>query len=244
MKMAVYRFIRWIVRLVYPKTEIIGLENLPEGPAVIVGNHTQMHGPITGDLFIPPVRYIWCAGEMMHLKDVPAYAFKDFWSEKPKSVRWFFKILSYIIAPLAVCIFNENNTIGVYHDNRIIGTFKTTVAKLAEKARIVIFPESSEKRNNIIYEFNDGYLNVARLYYRKTKEKLKFVPMYVAPALKQMHICSPIEFDPEADFEEEKKRINEYLMNEITEKAYSLPHHTVVPFKNIPKSDYPDNTRA
>ena len=68
----------------------------------------------------------------MHLKEVPAYAFRDFWSQKPKWTHWFYKILSYIITPLAVCIFNNAHTIPVWHDTRLVSTFRTSMQRLQE----------------------------------------------------------------------------------------------------------------
>ena len=119
-----YRLIKAAVRAVYPKIKVVGEENLPPEPVVYVGNHSQMNGPIACELYTPGEHYIWCAGEMMDKKKVPAYAYQDFWSEKPKAVRWFYKLLSYIIAPLSQLVFTNANTIGVYHDAKIITTFK------------------------------------------------------------------------------------------------------------------------
>ena len=87
-----YRVIRRLVRLFSPRFRVAGTENLPEEPCVIVGNHSQMYGPIAGELYTPGKHYIWCAGEMMHRKEVPAYAYQDFWSGKPKALRWFYKL--------------------------------------------------------------------------------------------------------------------------------------------------------
>ena len=94
-----YRVIRWFVWQLSPKYRLEGTENLPDEPCVIVGNHSQMFGPIAGELYIPVKHDVWCAGEMMHLKEVPAYAYRDFWSGKPKTVRWLYKIFSYAVAP-------------------------------------------------------------------------------------------------------------------------------------------------
>ncbi len=41
-----YRVIRFFVKLFSPKMEVTGTENLPEGAAIIVANHSQMYGPI------------------------------------------------------------------------------------------------------------------------------------------------------------------------------------------------------
>lgn len=238
---SIYRGIKWLVRVCYPRMEVVGAENLPEGPAVIVGNHAQMNGPIACELYLPGEHDTWCAGEMMNLKEVPAYAYRDFWSQKPWYSRWFYRLLSYVIAPLSVCVFNNANTIGVYHDSRIISTFKNTVKRLQAGSRVVIFPEHDAPYNQILCEFQDRFIDVAKLYYKKTGRALSFVPLYIAPKLKTMYFGNPIQFAPDAPIAEERRRICDYLMQEITEIAVSLPEHTVVPYRNIPKKLYPSN---
>lgn len=236
-----FRAIKRMVCLFYPKMEVVGTENLPDEAAVIVGNHSQMHGPIACELYFPGKRYIWCAGQMMHLKDVPAYAYKDFWSGKPKYTRWFYKLLAYIIAPLSVVVFNNAHTIGVYRDNRILSTFKNTVNGLQEGANIVIFPEYDEEYNHILCEFQDRFIDVARLYYKRTGLELSFVPMYIAPYLKKMYLGKPVRFCASEPIEQERKRICGCLMSEISEIACNLPRHIVVPYRNIPQKYYPYN---
>lgn len=241
-KSLLYQVIKNLIHFFYPRIEVVGEENLPAEPCIIVGNHTQMNGPICAELYCPGNHYTWCAGEMMHLKDVPGYAFQDFWSQKPKWTHPWFKLVSYLIAPLSVVIFNNANTIGVYHDTRIIGTFKNTVNRLQEGNRVVIFPEHDVKYNHILYEFQDRFIDVAKLYYKKTGKQICFVPLYIAPTLKQMHFGKPTPFDPNAPMEEERQRICRYLTDEITDIACALPEHTVIPYRNIPKKHYPKNT--
>ncbi len=236
-----FKIIKGIVKFFYPKITVEGTENLPDEPVIVVGNHTQMHGPIACELYFPGNRYTWCAGQMMHLKEVPEYAFQDFWSQKPKWTHPFYKLLSYIIAPLSVCIFNNAKTIGVYRDARIISTFKNTVNRLCEGASVVVFPEHDVKYNNIVYEFQDKFIDIAKLYYKKTGKELAFAPMYIAPNLKKMYLGKPIRFCAANTMDEERSRICQYLMDEITRIARSLPEHTVVPYRNIPKKEYPSN---
>ena len=236
-----YAFIKWTIKVCYPKIEVVGQENLPEEPVIIVGNHCQMNGPIVGELYVPNAPYIWCAGEMMHLKDVPEYAFRDFWSQKPKWTHLFYKLLAYIVAPLSVCVFNNARTIGVYHDTRILSTFKNTVKKLQEGRSVVIFPEHDVKHNHIVYDFQDKFIDIAKLYYKKTGKELFFIPMYIAPKLKKICLGKPVRFNAAQQMETERSRICTYLMDEITAIAEALPEHTVVPYRNIPKKDYPSN---
>ena len=236
-----YRMIKGTVRFFYPKIEVVGAENLPDEPVVVVANHSQMNGPICCELYFPGHRYTWCAGEMMHLKEVPAYAYRDFWSRKPKWSRPFYKALSYLIAPLSVCVFNNAQTIGVYHDSRVLSTFKNTVTKLCQGASVVVFPEEDADYNGILCQFQDKFIDLARPYYKKTGKELAFVPMYIAPRLKKMYIGQPVRFCADNSMEEERCRIRQCLMEAITAIAQDLPAHTVVPYRNIPKKDYPTN---
>ena len=237
-----FRIFRWLVWLFYPKTEIVGLENLPEEPCIVVGNHTKMHGPICGEIYFPGKRKIWCAHQMLYLREVPGYAFEDFWSKKPKWIQWFFRLLSYVIAPLSVCVFKNANTIPVFRDNRLITTFKRTVSALEDGANVIIFPECYTPHNHIVYEFQDRFTDVARLYYKRTGKAVSFVPMYVAPALKKVYLGKPIAYDPDENMDTQRQKICDYLMDEITEIAVNLPPHRVVQYPNISRKYYPMNT--
>ncbi len=237
----IYCIIKFFVRLFYPKLKVIGEENLPQEPALIVGNHSQMHGPIGCELYFPGERYTWCAGQMMHLKEVPAYAFQDFWSHKPKWNCWFYKLLSYIIAPISVCVFNNAKTIAVYRDSRIISTFKSTVKALSEGSSVVVFPEHYEEYNAIVHEFLENFVDIAKLYYKRTGKCLPFVPLYVCPQRRELHIGKPIFFDPEQELSLQRHEICVKLMDAITDIAESLPRHRVVPYPNMPKREYPYN---
>ncbi len=239
----IFKFLKWLIWVFYPKTTAVGTENLSNEPQIIVGNHAQMNGPIVCELYSPIDRYTWCAGGMMELSEVPSYAFSDFWRDKSRFTKPFYKLLSYIIAPVSVCLFNNAETIAVYHDARVASTFKQTVRRLCEGKSIVIFPEHDIPYNHIIYDFQDKFIDVARLYFKKTGKELLFTPMYIAPRLKKVFYGKPIRFDSKNDIDAERRRIRDYLMNEITAIAESQPLHTVVPYRNIKKKDYPKNRR-
>ncbi|MDO4733559.1 MAG: hypothetical protein Q4B50_08630 [Bacillota bacterium] len=236
-----YKTIKAVVRLFYPKMEVEGRENLPDEPVIVAGNHAQMNGPIASELYYPGKICIWCAGEMMHLKDVSAYAFRDFWSRKPRCIRWFYKLLSYLIAPLSVCVFNNAHTIPVYHDTRLITTFRRTMDALQQGSSIIIFPEHDVPHTHVLCGFQDKFVDIARIYQGKTGRELAFVPMYIAPQLKKIYLGKPISFCSASPIEEERSRICEYLMAEITDIACSLPEHRIVPYNNVSKKYYPSN---
>lgn len=235
---AVIRFLFW---LFYPKCRFENMENLPDEPCILVGNHAKLNGPLMAELHLPCDRAIWTAGEMFSMREVPAYTYRDFWGGKPKSIRWIYRPLSYIMAPFCVSIFNNAHAIPVYRDTRVMMTLRKTVKKLNEGANIVIFPEHDAPHNHIVNDFQTKFIETARLYHRRTGKALAFVPMYVAPAFHATYIGKPIRYDPTAPALEEERRIADALMQAITDIAVSLPQHTVTPYNNIRRKYYPKN---
>ncbi len=236
-----YRIVRWLIRLFTPHYRLVGAEHLPEEPCVIVGNHSQIYGPVAGELYMPGRHYVWCAGEMMNREEVAAYAYQDFWSAKPRGLRWFYRILSHVITPLALLLFTNAHTIPVYHDTRLITTYRDSIEKLRQGNSIVIFPEHYDEHNNIVHDFQDKFIDLARFYHKKTGVELSFVPVYIAPKLKTLFFGQPVAFHADRPIAEERGRICNALMDAITEIAVAQPEHRVVPYPNVPKRMYPKN---
>lgn len=237
----IYHLLRGLVRLFYPKTTVEGAEHLPPEGCILVGNHAKMNGPIVSELYLPrPVR-IWCTAEMMDLRAVPDYAYQDFWRSKPLWIRWFYRLASYVIAPFSVCVFNNAHTIPVYHNRHLVDTFRQTMDALDQGVHVVIFPECPESYNHVVNRFQERFADVAKPYYSRTGKPLSFVPMYVAPDLKKVVLGKPVTYCPDTPMAQERQRICQYLMDQITALAQELPLHTVVPYNNIPKHDYPVN---
>ena len=124
---------------------------------------------------------------------------------------------------------------------RLRNTFRLSLEALKGGESLVIFPEKNEACNHILYAFQDKFVDLARFYYRQSGQRLAFVPMYIAPALRSVFLGAPVVFDPEAPMEAERTRICDALSDRITALADAQPLHTVVPYRNIPRRDYPHN---
>ncbi len=237
----VYKIFELSARIRYRRTKIVNSEAMQEKNTIIIANHAQLNGPIMSHLFLPENYYIWANGQMFEMAEVPSYAMDDFFPYKRGWSRPFYKIASYLLAPLMPCIMENSRTVPVYHDARMASTVKRTIRLLAKGNNIVIFPEKHEKRNSIINMFRDQFVDIARLYYRRTGELIRFQPMYIAPTLNCCYMGDPICYNPNSDIESERCRISEYLAGEITKIGRSLPEHTVVPFDNISRKEYISN---
>lgn len=238
-KSRIFKFYEKVVSKIYGKHELIGLENLPDEACIIVGNHAQIHGPLFSAVQYPRKKFVWCIGEMFHFKGLPAYAYKDFWSHKPKWTKWFYKILSYLVTPILWYVNTGADTIPVYKDRRGIVTFKRSIEGLKDGADIIIFPECADAYNHVVNEFQDKFVDLAKHYFKDTNKEVCFVPMYSAPLIRKVVLGKPIRFNASEPIESQRKAICEYLKEEITALAKELPEHTVVPYLNIAKKDYP-----
>ncbi len=230
-----YRFIKKSVDFIYPKISPEGTEQIPPEAVIFVGNHCQAHGPLVSELRMPVERKTWCASEMMERSQVAEYAYRDFWSQNAKWKQPLYKLLSHAIVPLAVLIFNQAETIPVYRDNRVLSTFRATIQTLEAGKSVVIFPEHDQRYNHILDDFQDHFIDTAKLWYRRTGKRLAFVPMYLCPALRRLCFGAPIRFDPEAPMDHERQRIKTELMDAITAMAEALPRHKVVPYRPQPR---------
>ena len=234
-----FPYVLRLFKCVYPKFTVEGLENLPAEPCFIIGNHAQIHGPVISQLYLPENVRTWCAAEVMDKKEAQPYALKDFWHQKPANMQWFYRILSHVVAPLLVYLHTNGRTIGVYHDHRVMTTFRETLRRMEEGEHILIFPEKAVPDSNILCQFQEGFVDAAKLYHRRTGKRAAFVPMYIAPSLRKVVLGTPLFFNEENPLEEERRRICAELSSAITDLALSLPPHIVTPYMNVPKKEYP-----
>ena len=237
-KPLLFRFIKRTVKFFHGKKEFIGLENLPEGPCIIVGNHSQMYGPILAAVGMPFKSSVWCVGEMMNKKESAAYAYEDFWSRKSKATRWFYKLISKIVGPFLCWLFNNLECIPVYKDMRALTTYKLTVQEFEKGKPVLIFPEERTPYNEIINNFQERYVETCKIYHKRTGKELSIVPMYYAVNLDKILFGKPINFDSTIDLKVQMSDISRYVMEEITALAKSLPPHKVVPYDNVSKRKY------
>ena len=112
-KHIVYRIVRGLAGLFMPKFQPEGIENLPDGPAIVVGNHSQAFGPVAAELYFPRAHYTWCISEMMERERVADYAYQDFWSKKPALIRPFFRLVSYMLPRISEIVFTRRHDTGL-----------------------------------------------------------------------------------------------------------------------------------
>lgn len=226
-----YIFIRGIARVVFlPPAKTVYEEAPGEEPAVFVCNHSAIRGPVMMTLDFKPKHRSWTISCALDSKEAVNYAYHDVFFADSRKCKWFWRFMSRIVAKGLPPLLHYSNTIPVYHDKRILQTFKQSIRALSDGEQLVIFAESPKRFSEFINELQPGFVDIARLYYRKTKKALKFFPVYLEKKNAVISVGKPITFDPAQSLDEQRERIIHYLRDNIDRLGRALPAHKPVPF--------------
>lgn len=225
-----YKMMRGAARVSHPCKEVTFASDPGDEPAVFVGNHSVISGPSMTTLYLKRPHKTWAisyATDGVHTK---SYAFHDVLMGRtrkhPGACRFVSGVISHALPPLL----EYSDTIPVYHDRQIFQTFKQSIAALENGEDIVIFAESAKRFSPYVNELQSGFVDLAKLYYRRTGKCLRFFPMYVCKALQSITFGEPINYDPDMPLDKQREVIAAYLRDGIDALARSLPPHTPIPF--------------
>lgn len=224
-----YKIVRGALRRNFPYAKTV-YEEQPSEPAVFVCNHSIVRGPVMMTLDFTRKHKSWTICFALDSKKAVNFAFHDILFGNSRRCKWFWHMLSHIVAKLLPPLLIYSDTIPVYHDKNIVKTFKQSVKALTDGDDLVIFAESPKRFSEYICELQPGFIDVARLYYRKTKKALKFYPVYLEKKNAVISVGKPITYDPEQPLDEQREKIAAYLRDNIDRLARALPEHQPVPF--------------
>lgn len=211
-------------RLVFPTHTVISAENIDiNSPAVYICNHSGAYGPVVMELFFPSNFRPWVIYNVTEKSLCKGHIANEFLKKEVKIKEPFNKWIASIIAPLCIRIMKSVEAIPVYKGKtKIFKTFSMSLESLMQGYDIVIFPENENiKFSKYISSFHNGFVHLARQYYREIGEKLNFYPVYANMKTKTITIGKPVTYSAKADFNSEKEYIANYLRNSIHEIASS-----------------------
>ena len=225
-----YKMIRGILRLVFPRAKTTYEIAPGDEPAVFVCNHAAVRGPVMMTLDFKRPHQTWTVSFALDSKKAKSYAFHDILMGESRRHKGFYRFLSRIIARMLPPLLHYSDTIPVYHDRGIVTTFKQSVQALNDGDDLVIFAESAARYSPYVCRLQEGFVDLARLYYKRTKKRLRFYPVYVEKKNAAITVGAPIAYDPDEPMESQRQRITAYLCENIDRLARGLPPHRPVPF--------------
>lgn len=227
-KTLTYRILYPFVRLFFKKQTILYKQPVSsDEPVVFVCNHAQAFGPMSIILNFDQKVRPWIAADVMFKETAADFVFVQFFAGNIKKHKRWNMFKSKFVAKILVNLFSNVGGIPVYFDRRLVKTMSQSADILANGENIVIFGETPKRFSNFVAEISDGCVQVANSYYKKTGKNLKFYPVYTAP--KYITVGEPTVFDGTAPVKEERKRVAEYLRDNMHQLASELPPFTPIP---------------
>lgn len=220
----IYDSFSTVVRAFYIRTRIVPSNLLDEDPTIYVANHMGSYGPVTAMSSLPQPVYPWVAHQIIDSSLCPSYIEHDFVRAEmhlgpPLSV-----LISGMIGRICVALMRDLHAIPVYRDSRrVLETLRISVRLLEQGKRLLIFPEIPNRIvNEIVNEFDTGFINVARLFFERSARVVSFLPIAIHRGRLALRVGAPIRFNPGIPFRLEKLRIKRELVERICEMYRDL----------------------
>lgn len=203
--------------------ELLGVENMPDaGPAIFVSNHARALGPIAVVSSLPLRLYPWVVADMLEWDSAAAYLNKDFIEPQLRFPPPLSIYVSYAISQVSVRLLRRVEAIPVWHGVRVNETYRISLDYLKHGRCILIFPEDStqayDKRCQMS-PFIKSFTRLGELYFEYTRKILRFYPLTVHPALRQVQLGKPLAFNPINNPVNERIRIKS-MMESIIRNTY------------------------
>ena len=224
-----YKTVSFFLHIAFPRPEIVFEVPPGDEPAVFIGNHAAIHGPLMVTFYFPRRHKTWVIADAMDKVHTRSYAYHDVLVGDSRKCFRFWKMIAGIVG-VALPPLLAYDTITVYRDKRVLDTCRKSVDALTEGNDIYIFGESTQRFSEYVNEMQPGFASLGRMYYRKTGKKLKFFPVYLNRKNRLISVGRPIEYDPDMDSDEFKKTACTFIRDGIDRLGRNMKPHKPVPF--------------
>ncbi len=210
-----------LIKLFTKKPNFILPENINlDPPVVFVANHEKLAGPLILGTRFPFKCRPWVNDRMITRKKITDYVQESFFMGRLQiKSKWKSRFLSKQITPWLYQLIKGTNPIPVYQNQRrIIETFKTSIKVLDQNENILIFADGKEVNNTVfknINQFKTGFIYLAKRYWQESSKAIRFIPVSVNPQRPSVSFGKSITYNPENNYDDEKIRISEFLMQQI-----------------------------
>ncbi len=217
-----------LARIIFPRPKFRYEEELSfDEPYVYVSNHAEAIGPVYTKLYFPEPKTMWLINYIMKKGETSEkFIYHDFFHATGKKNQGWWKFMAKLLSKLLVPLFRSVPHIEVYHDARMVDTFRQSVEALEKGNSLVIFPECPTRHAPMLNDFYHGFADLGRMYYNATGKILKFVPVYLCDDLKIVSVGKPIEYDINTPARKQREQLSDALRDSIVKLANALPKHT------------------
>jgi len=203
-----FQLARCGVRTYFGRCKIIIPEELPS-PAIYVGRHQNMHGPVHVMAYSPIPMHLWCMHMFFDRKTCTEHLAGFTLSERLHYPPWLLRLcLRFYVGHTVACM-HQMDAIPVYRGKReIIKTMKLSIDTLLAGENLIIFPDVSyDDVSNTAGQLYEGYLHLCKEYYKKTGKNLPIIPVCTPHRQNALVFGRPIVPDGTLPFAQERERV-------------------------------------
>ena len=190
----------------------------PEKPSVFVCSHSNLHGPLATQCWLPFPTRIWVF-HMFLTKEGCREQYRDYtFSQRLGMPKPLAAALAWAVSGYVSSLLQSIRAIPVYRGMaKLKETFRETVAALQSGDSVLIFPDVDyTDESDGIGEMYDGFLLLDRLWRRVSDEPLDFIPLRLDAARRRLAAGKTVCFDHSAaDRKQEMIRVKEALRDEM-----------------------------
>jgi hypothetical protein len=205
-----YHLIISVLEILMWDGELVGGENLQEGPGVIVANHMGAIGPIGICSSLPMRLYPWVQGETVDKIEAPEFIRNDFVEKTLHIQPPLSGLIAEGICKISTPLLLSVGCISVPRTHQAQWqTFQTSLALLRQGKFVLIVPEDSDGIPDPItgiYPFKRGFLRLGELYYQETRARLPFYPVAILEE-GLVIVGKPIAYNPLNNAKQERFRM-------------------------------------
>lgn len=214
-----FRGVRAVVRVFAKKMEVRGAEHV-QSPCVLVTRHLNNYGPVAVYLYSPVEFHIWSLHMFFDAKLCCDHFANYTLPQRARMPRFLSHALAYVMShPIAWFFRTQIRAVPVYRGLKaVMKTFALSVDELEKGENLLIMSDVHyDQEGKDIGEIYTGFLHLGKVYYKRTGKRLSFVPMSLNRQEGYLRFGTPILFDPEVPFAQEKERITAALLQELSD---------------------------
>lgn len=214
-----FRFCRFLVRIVYPKFHVA--TKIPNKPVVYVSHHQNLFAPFIMLLWYPKFFRTWILSVFFDQKECYEQYVNYTFTKRFNMHPTFAKFLALPISLFISRLMQSGQGIPVYRGSRkIMDSIKLSVKALLKGHSIAIFP-SVDYNHSIHEESNlyEGFLFLEKYYFKETKEHITFIPLHVSKRKRCIIHGEPIQFTGNLPFHKERLDIANKIREAINDLA-------------------------
>ena len=184
------------------RPSVTGLEHLPPGPAVYVGNHAGPGGPIAIVRALPVRLHPWTIIDMVSHRTAPRYLYEDVgrpvWGlREPLGM-----LICTVIGHLSVLFLKSLCVVPVHQEEGLFDDcYDVSLALLRQGRSVLIFPEDLASPPDPISRvrlFRTGFVWLGARYVRECSGPLPVVPLMVHLPSNSVTVLPPIMVTPDS----------------------------------------------